>query len=280
MEVEVKWIKLLTRFFDDEKIKLIEAMPDADTIIVIWVKLLTLAGKKNMNGYIFLAENIPYTDEMLSTLFNRPLNTIRLALDIFKKFKMVKFNNDGIAKINNWEKHQNIEGLDKIREQGRLRQIKHRDKFKQLPEKASNVTVTSHNETEEKRRDKKEIKKEIKNIKNTTIAPSDKNHSELKPIITITLNDKTEYPITQDMVTEWKSLYPAVNILQALRDIRGWNLSKPRQRKTKRGIMSHINTWLSKEQNSGSYNKPSNNKGGSYGQIKRHTDKYPEGRVI
>ena len=162
MEVEVKWIKLLTRFFDDEKIKLIEAMPDADTIIVIWVKLLTLAGKKNMNGYIFLAENIPYTDEMLSTLFNRPLNTIRLALDIFKKFKMVKFNNDGIAKINNWEKHQNIEGLDKIREQGRLRQIKHRDKFKQLPEKASNVTVTSHNETEEKRREKKEIKKEIK----------------------------------------------------------------------------------------------------------------------
>jgi len=135
-------------------------MPDADTIIVIWVKLLTLAGKKNMNGYIFLAENIPYTDEMLSTLFNRPLNTIRLALDIFKKFKMVKFNNEGIAKINNWEKHQNIEGLDKIREQGRLRQIKHRDKFKQLPEKASNVTVTSHNETEEKRRDKKEIKKE------------------------------------------------------------------------------------------------------------------------
>ena len=256
MEVEVKWIKLLTRFFDDEKIKLIEAMPDADTIIVIWVKLLTLAGKKNMNGYIFLAENIPYTDEMLSTLFNRPLNTIRLALDIFKKFKMVKFNNDGIAKIANWEKHQNIEGLDKIREQGRLRQIKHREKFKQLPEKASNVTVTSHNETEEKRRDKKEIKKENKNVKNTTIAPSDKNHSELKPIITITLNDKTEYPITQDMVTEWKSLYPAVDILQTLRDIRGWNLSKPRQRKTKTGIMAHINTWLSKEQNSGSYKKP------------------------
>ena len=170
MEVEVKWIKLLTRFFDDEKIKLIEAMPDADTIIVIWVKLLTLAGKKNMNGYIFLAENIPYTDEMLSTLFNRPLNTIRLALDIFKKFKMVKFNNDGIAKINNWEKHQNIEGLDKIREQGRLRQIKHREKFKQLPEKASNVTVTSHNETEEKRREEiREDKKENKTIKTKEI---------------------------------------------------------------------------------------------------------------
>jgi len=161
--MEVKWIKLLTGMFDDEKIKLIEAMPDADTILVIWVKLLTLAGKKNMNGYIFLAENIPYTDEMLSTLFNRPLNTIRLALDIFKKFKMVKFNNDGIAKITNWEKHQNIEGLDKIREQGRLRQKKHRKKYKELPEKPSNVTVTLHNETDKIRVDKNRIdKKEIK----------------------------------------------------------------------------------------------------------------------
>jgi len=181
MEVEVKWIKLLTRFFDDEKIKLIEAMPDADTIIVIWVKLLTLAGKKNMNGYIFLAENIPYTDEMLSTLFNRPLNTIRLALDIFKKFKMVKFNNNGIAKISNWEKHQNIEGLDKIREQGRLRQIKHREKFKELPEKASNVTVTSHNGTEEKRREKnrKEIKKESSQFLNLFFSKTQKNKKRI-----------------------------------------------------------------------------------------------------
>lgn len=129
---EVKWIKLLTEMFDDEKIKLIEAVPEADMILVIWIKLLTLAGKKNMNGYIFLTENIPYTDEMLATLFNRPLNTIRLALETFKNFGMINFNDEGQMKISNWEKHQNIEGLDKIREQGRLRQERFREK-KLLP---------------------------------------------------------------------------------------------------------------------------------------------------
>ena len=88
---EVKWIKLVTEFFDDEKIKLIEAMPEADMVLVIWIKLLTLAGKKNMNGYIFLTKNIPYTDEMFSTLFNRPLNTVRLALNTFKNFGMINY---------------------------------------------------------------------------------------------------------------------------------------------------------------------------------------------
>jgi len=124
---EVKWIKLVTEFFDDEKIKLIEAMPEADMVLVIWIKLLTLAGKKNMNGYIFLTKNIPYTDEMLATIFNRPVNTIRLALDIFKKFKMINYDNNGILQMSNWEKHQNIEGLDKIKKANRIRQQRYKE---------------------------------------------------------------------------------------------------------------------------------------------------------
>jgi len=158
---EVKWIKLLTEMFDDEKIKLIEAVPEADMILVIWIKLLTLAGKKNMNGYIFLTENIPYTDEMLSTIFKRPLNTIRLALETFKNFGMINYNGDGKIKISNWEKHQNIDGLEKLREQNRLRVAKFREQQKKLPSPTTppkkdkiridkirierNITVTLHN---------------------------------------------------------------------------------------------------------------------------------------
>jgi phage replisome organizer, putative, N-terminal region len=77
---EVKWIKITTNMFDDEKIKLIDAMPERDTIHYIWIRLLVQAGKTNANGYIFLNENVPYTEEMLSTIFNRPLNSVRLAL--------------------------------------------------------------------------------------------------------------------------------------------------------------------------------------------------------
>ena len=77
---EVKWIKIATGIFDDEKIRLIEAMPDADSLLVLWFKLLVQAGRANLGGRVCLSEDIPYTDEMLATLFSRPLNVIRLAL--------------------------------------------------------------------------------------------------------------------------------------------------------------------------------------------------------
>ena len=76
----IKWIKISCDFFDDEAIKLIEQMPESDSIIVIWLKLLISAGKVNDKGYIYFKKEIPYTDEMLSAVFNRPLNIIRLAI--------------------------------------------------------------------------------------------------------------------------------------------------------------------------------------------------------
>jgi len=146
----VKWIKLSTTMFDDEKIKIIEQMPDADTILVIWIKLLNQAGKTNSSGYIFLSENIPYTDEMLATIFGRPLSTIRLALQTFEQLGMIGIDDNSFISISNWEKHQNIEGLDRIREQTRKRVAKHRErKHLEEPKKDSNVTVTLRNATEE-----------------------------------------------------------------------------------------------------------------------------------
>jgi predicted phage replisome organizer/uncharacterized phage protein (TIGR02220 family) len=148
---EVKWIKLTTNMFDDEKIKLIENMPDADSILVIWIKLLVQAGKTNANGYIYLNENVPYTDEMIATIFSRQLNTVRLALKTFQDFGMIEMDDKGIY-IENWVEHQNIEGLNKLKkkkEQNRLRQEKYRKKQKLIREgKTGNVMVTLSNGTE------------------------------------------------------------------------------------------------------------------------------------
>ena len=147
---EVKWIKLSTSMFDDEKIKLIEQMPDADTILIIWMKLLVQAGKTNASGHIFLSENIPYTEEMLSTIFGRPLSTIRLALKVFEDLGMIGIDDSSFISITNWEKHQNIEGMERIREQTRKRVAKHRER-KRLEQgnTDSNATVTLRNATEE-----------------------------------------------------------------------------------------------------------------------------------
>ena len=112
---DVKWIKIVTDIFDDEKMMLIEQLPEADTIIVVWFKLLCLAGKQNNRGVFLIRDAMPYTDEMFAAIFRRPLNTVRLALDTFVKFGMVEIIN-GVLTVPNWGKHQNIEGMERRQE--------------------------------------------------------------------------------------------------------------------------------------------------------------------
>lgn len=129
---EVKWIKITTNIFDDEKIQLIESLPDSDTILVIWFKLLALAGKSNNNGLVMISDKVPYTKEMLKTLFRRKQASIDLALHTFEQFGMIETLDNNAILISNWEKHQNVKGLDSIKEKNRLRQKRYREKKKLL----------------------------------------------------------------------------------------------------------------------------------------------------
>ncbi len=151
---DVKWIKLATNVFDNRKIRQIEILPDGDSIIVIWMKLLCLAGNINDKGLVYFTAEIPYTEQMLSTQFSRPLTTVQLALKTFQQFGMIDVVDDMIH-ISSWEKYQNIEGMEKIREQTRQRVAKYREK-KKLEQK-SNVTlhVTQCNAIEEEREEDK-----------------------------------------------------------------------------------------------------------------------------
>lgn len=139
---EVKWIKIVTDIFDDEKVLLIETLPEADSIIVIWFKLLCLAGKQNNSGVFVMNGKIPYTDKMLATIFRRNENTVKLALETFKNFGMIEIIDDVIT-IPNWEKHQKLDQLEIAKEQTRKRVAKYREKQKKLAngeKKACNVT--------------------------------------------------------------------------------------------------------------------------------------------
>jgi len=138
---EMQWIKLRIDMFDDEKIKIIQAMPDGDALLVVWVRLIALAGKCNAGGLVLVDDEFPYTDEMLATIFNKPLQTVRLALTTFERFHMIESTIKGIY-VTNFEKHQNIEGMDRIREQNRIRKQRERERKKALLlEEASSATV-------------------------------------------------------------------------------------------------------------------------------------------
>lgn len=138
---DVKWIKIVTDIFDDEKVLLIESLPIADAVIVIWFKLLCLAGKNNNHGVFLMNDKIAYTDEMLAAIFRRDLNTIRTALKTFEQFGMIEIINNVIT-IPNWDKHQTLDSYEKKKERDRIYQSERREKQKLLAigEKSSDTS--------------------------------------------------------------------------------------------------------------------------------------------
>ncbi|MBQ1791875.1 MAG: phage replisome organizer N-terminal domain-containing protein [Oscillospiraceae bacterium] len=139
---DVKWIKIVTDIFDDEKILLIESMPEADSIIVIWFKLLCLAGRQNNSGVFLMNGRIPYTDEMFATIFRRKLNTVRLALKTFEQYGMIEIINDTVT-IPNWGKHQTLDQIERKREYMKNYMQKRREEQRLLAEGEVNCKTNS-----------------------------------------------------------------------------------------------------------------------------------------
>ena len=167
--MEVKWIKLSTGIFDNRKIRQIENMPDGDALVVIWLKLLILAGEINDGGCVYFTKDIPFTDQLLATQFNRPLSTVQLALSTFQRFEMIEIVND-LIRVSNWEKYQNVDGLDKVREQNRLRQSAWRERQKLLPNVTDNVTVTQDTAIDKNKKES-EIKEKDIEVKTKRFVP-------------------------------------------------------------------------------------------------------------
>jgi len=82
----------------------------------------------------------------------------------------------------------------------------------------------------------------------TDSTPKAKKEQTQNAVITIPLADKSEFPIFKNQVAEWQELYPGIDVMQALRKIKAWNLANPKKRKTSRGILTHVNSWLCREQ--------------------------------
>lgn len=180
---EIKWIKLYTNIFDNRKIKQIETLPEGDGILVIWLKLLCLAGITNDSGLVYFTKDIPYTEQMLAGEFARPLGLVQMALSVFEKFGMIQIV-DNVICVSNWERYQNIEGMDKVREQNRVRQKRWYDKQKALPNVSNNVTVTQPNATDierEEELDKEKEKEEDKEIDKKRESKREKKSSRFSP---------------------------------------------------------------------------------------------------
>ena len=177
---EVKWIKIVTDVFDDEKILMIESLPDADGIIVIWFKLLCLAGKQNNSG-VFMMGRLPYTDEMFSTVFRRPINTVRLALKTFEEFGMIEIVNNTVT-IPNWDRHQSLDSYEKRKERDRLYQAERRAKQKAIAEKSTDASTDTSSDIVSKIRREEDKNKNRLDVDVVAVATTGGNGNETQPV--------------------------------------------------------------------------------------------------
>lgn len=146
-DIPIQWVKIITGMFDDAKIKLIRKLPEGDAILNMWIQLICMAGTCNQDGGISLSDTLFYTDEMLATVMGRDLPVVRLALATLCDLKMIEWQNGRRLYLPNFAKHQNIDGLERVKmlNAKRNRELRARRKQLQLtlPNNTSDVSVTS-----------------------------------------------------------------------------------------------------------------------------------------
>ena len=113
---ERKYIKFRVDMYEDTKFKIIDRNPRRDLIHYVWNRFVVLAGKVNKEGELFMSRTIPYTIESLAIEFNREPEEIKLAMDLLIQLEMMEYTKEGVYRVKNFAKHQNIKIKEKDKE--------------------------------------------------------------------------------------------------------------------------------------------------------------------
>lgn len=224
---DIKWIKIVTDIFDDEKILLIETLPEADSIIVIWFKLLCLAGKQNNNGVFMMGDKMPYSDKMLATIFRRKESTIQLALTTFEQFGMIE-KVDNVIVIPQWGKHQNFDKIEKNNEYQRNYMREYREKQKRI---VCNTNSNVNSNANSKPNNKTNSKPNVSTLEENRI---EENRKEKK--IQNTIPPKPDW--VSDYCKERKNGITASEFIDFY-DSKGWLIGKSKMK----DWQAAIRTW-------------------------------------
>ena len=237
---EVIWIKLYTSFFDNKKVRMIRMQPEGDRIVLFYIYLLTVAGRCNDGGKVYFSEKRPYNNFILATEFGCTEQFVCRALRYLEMLEMIEIDGREI-RILDWEKHQNAEGLERIREANRERSRRYREKKrieKAIPVGSVPALPAAAEETAGREdMDQPEVLIQTPSLPEGSAA-----------VLELPLNDGTVFQVVQEEIDKWQETFPAVDVLQELREMRLWCDANPTKRKTARGIRKFIINWLSKAQ--------------------------------
>lgn len=253
-------------FFSDRKVKIIKARYGVDGLAVYLYVLCEIYKDKGYylktdDDFIYtISDDLSMSYEKIGQILNFLLERSLFDDTLFKSDKVL--SSRGIQKRFQEAVKQravkNAKKLIEVKDEYWLLDDKETESYIKVTnnmgysKKNPSYSEKNHSYSDEKPHKVKESKVNESKVKESMqFAPDEEESPSAPPIITLPLNDKSEYPVTGAQVLEWSELYPAIDVEQQLRNMRGWLLANPEKRKTKRGICTFITRWLSKEQDRG-----------------------------
>ena len=260
------WLKLPEDWFRQKPIKKLRRIAGGDTYTIIYLKMLLVSLKQEGKIYFEGVENAFY-EELALDLDEDPEN-VRVTVHFLLS--------QGLMELVNESEYSLPEALDMTGSEGagarrmrrlRDREASHCDSDVTLPLHLRDVEIEKEREIEKD----KEIDKtfcpercsgpqpmvEIGPAAVDTVQEIDGGAGMMvekaagpspEVFIQLPLNTGEMFDVTMDYVAEKKALYPAVDVEQELRKMRGWLDDNPVNRKTSRGIKRFINGWLTRAQ--------------------------------
>lgn len=235
------WLKLREGWFRDKRIKRLRTIAGGDTYTIIYLKMQLLSLKDEGKLYFEGVED-DFASEIALEIDEAP-DDVKITIN----YLMSK----GLLEVINADEYLLTEVPSSIgTEQQSAERVR---RYRERKALQCNTTVTKCNTDIE-------IDKDIESELNTDIDKELEIHTDIntictavsgsaeEPFITLTLNDKSEYPFFKKDIDEYKELYPAVDVEQQFRTMKGWCKDNPTKRKTKRGIRKFVNSWLAREQ--------------------------------
>jgi len=189
---ERTFVKLRVDMYDGTKFKVIDTLRDRDLIHYVWTRLVTLAGKVNLEGDLYMSKSIPYTIETLAIEFNRDYEEIKLALNAFVELEMIEVTQGDVYRVKNFAKHQNI----KVKEKIEAKDEKVKEKEIVIEETLKNENKESKNEITQnevevvKFEDRGNLKRDSSSIKKIDDRNNEKTNNTLKDNIPILYENK------------------------------------------------------------------------------------------
>ena len=232
------WLKLPDDFFRQKPIKKLRKIAGGDTYTIIYLKMLLIAMKQDGRLYFDGVEEDFYEE---------------LALDLDEETENVKVTvmfliRQGLMELVDESEYLLTEAGKLTGSEGSSAERVRRHRENKALQCNTNVTgcnaVPEHCNVEIE----KEIEKEI-DINNINIICPEVETSRQEVFIELPLvTGSGSFAVTFDYLNSLRPLYPATDVEQEVRKMRGWLDSNPKNRKTQRGIKRFITGWLARAQ--------------------------------